>query len=47
MPTFWIRHARALTRASIILSKSFYEDGWIASQLGLARVAYYYLPQVG
>jgi hypothetical protein len=30
-----------------LLRKTFYEDGWIAPQLGLARVAQYYAPQVG
>jgi hypothetical protein len=29
------------------LRKKFYVDGWIAPQLGLARVAQYYAPQVG
>jgi len=30
-----------------LLRKESYEDGWIAPQLGLARVAQYYVPQVG
>jgi hypothetical protein len=30
-----------------LLREKFYEDGWIAPQFGLARVAQYYVPQVG
>jgi hypothetical protein len=36
-----------MTRASIYLQETLYEDGWIAPQLGLARVAHHYAPQVG
>jgi hypothetical protein len=36
-----------MTRASIVFRKKFREGGWIAPQLGLARVAQYYAPQVG
>src|SRR5882724_13628165 len=36
-----------MTRASIFFAKTLYEDRWIASQLGLARVAHSYAPQVG
>jgi hypothetical protein len=36
-----------LTRASILFAKTFYEARWIAPQLGLARVAQHYAPQVG
>jgi hypothetical protein len=36
-----------MTRASIPFAKSLYKDRWIAPQLGLARVAHHYAPQVG
>jgi hypothetical protein len=36
-----------MTRASIFFARSLYEEGWIAPQLGLARVAQYYAAQVG
>jgi hypothetical protein len=34
-------------RIHLLRKETFYESGWIAPQLGLARVAQYYLPQVG
>src|SRR5215472_7282223 len=36
-----------LTRGSILFVKTFLRTGWIAPQLGLARVAQYNAPQVG
>src|SRR5262249_56040464 len=57
--TLSTRHARGrsasktrvnalMTRASILFpTRSFYEGRWIAPQLGLARVAQCYAPQVG
>src|SRR5262249_48587404 len=43
----WTRVNALMTRPSIFFARSLYEEGWIASQLGLARVAQYYAPQVG
>jgi hypothetical protein len=34
-------------RIHLLREKVFAKDGWIAPQLGLARVAQYYAPQVG
>src|SRR5262249_2539553 len=36
-----------LTRGSIFFVRTFWRRGWIAPQLGLARVAQYDAPQVG
>src|SRR6516225_7112132 len=46
------RHANlpspaGLTRGSILFVRTFLRTGWIAPQLGLARVAQYNAPQVG
>src|SRR5437667_11529534 len=36
-----------MTRASISFARSLYEEGWIAPELGLARVPHFRVPQVG